>query len=146
MIASPCDTLYFDGEWEWDKGYSYKLSAVDIHGNESVFALLGPDDITGDDTPSPPRKSYLAQNYPNPFNPGTVIEFGLSESSRASLSVYDPSGRLVTVLFSGEKGAGSYRIKWDGMDRRGTQVPSGVYFYRLEAGGLRLNRKMKMIR
>jgi hypothetical protein len=146
LIASSCDTLYFDGEWDWGAGYSYKLSAVDIHGNESGFALLGPDDITGDDTPPPPKESYLAQNYPNPFNPSTVIEFGLEENSRVSLSVFDTSGRLVMPLLSGERKAGNYLIRWDGMDRWGKMVSSGVYFCRLEAGDLCLTRKMIMLR
>ena len=98
MIASTCDTTYTDYSWRYDSGYYYKVSAIDVHGNESDFALLGPDEITGDEEQKTPEASFLAQNYPNPFNPSTTIRFALSEASEVSLCIYDVSGRLVKTL------------------------------------------------
>ena len=76
---------YFDGEWNWGAGYYYKLSAIDINGNESAFALFSPDNLTGDETPKAPAASYLSQNFPNPFNPTTRSSFGLAAPADVSL-------------------------------------------------------------
>lgn len=105
LIASLCDTVVFDGGWRWDGGYYYKVSAVDVHGNESGFALLRPEDVTGDEMPGLPEAAFLAQNYPNPFDPTTRIVYGLSRPSRVMLYVHDVSGRLVRVLRRGELSA-----------------------------------------
>jgi hypothetical protein len=78
---------------------------------------------------SPPRARPLAC-YPNPFNPATTIELRLpgEEQNDVSLSVYSPSGRLVTTLFTGVLADQGGRFVWDGRDARGGRVASGVYF------------------
>ena len=91
VIATPAVPEWFDGSWQWDSGYCYKISAVDVHGNQSGFALLSPDDVTGDGDSEAPAASYLSQNYPNPFNPATKIAFGLSAPAHVSLRIYDVS-------------------------------------------------------
>jgi hypothetical protein len=146
LIAAPCDTLCFDGEWHWSGGYYYKVSAIDVHGNESGFALLRPDDLTGNETPKAPAASYLAQNFPNPFNPATKIEFGLAAPSHVSLKIYDAAGRLVRELVNDERRAGRYAETWDGRDSRGVSVASGIYFCRLDAGAFTETEKMVLIR
>ena len=146
LVTSTPDTLYLDTEWSWDSGYYYKVSALDIHGNESNFALFRPDEATGDDTPQTPEASYLAQNYPNPFNPLTQIVFGLAEPAHVSLRVYNAAGHLVRVLVDEELSAARYEENWDGRDGAGRQVSSGLYFYRLEAGSFIETRKMVLLR
>jgi len=146
LLGAPCDTVWFDGGWSWSDGFYYKVSAVDIHGNESDFALLRPDGVTGDDTPKAPPASYLEQNRPNPFNPSTRIVFGLDRSALARLVIYDAAGRLVRVLADGVLPAGRHEAVWDGRDDAGRQVASGVYFYRLEAGIFNQSRKMILLR
>lgn len=94
-----------------------------------------PDD--GDEGIAPIRP-HLEPNVPNPWNPRTKIAYeipGGSESVFVTLRVYDLSGRLVRSLVDEPRGAGSHEVWWDGTDRRGAAVPSGVYFYRLEAAG-----------
>ena len=140
------ETEYFDGEWNWGSGYFYKLSAIDVNGNESPYALFSPDDLTGVDTPTAPAATYLAQNFPNPFNPTTRIAFGLAAPARVSLRIYDASGRLVRMLAEGARPAGAYAEMWDGRDSRGASVASGIYFYRLEAGAFSQTRKMALLR
>ncbi len=146
LIASPEDTICFDAGWSWSVGYYYKVSAVDIHGNESGFAILAPEQITGGETPPPPEASYLAQNYPNPFNPMTRVEFGLGTPARVSLRIYDPAGRLVRALVEEHRTAGRYTEIWDGCDASGRAVASGVYFYRLETGAYSETKKMVLAR
>ncbi len=145
-VASPPDTLWFDGDWRWDSGYYYKLAAVDIHGNESGFALLAPEAITDAETPRSPEAAYLRQNFPNPFNPTTRIAYGLASPSNVSLRIYDASGRLVRALVDEQRAAGNYSELWDGRDSRGAAVASGIYFYRLTAGSFTQTRKMALLR
>ena len=146
LIASPCDTLYFDGDWRWDNTYCYKVAAVDVHGNESEYTLLCSDEVTGGDTPVTPQATFLEQNYPNPFNPVTRVIFGLDAPAQVSLRIYDGAGRLVRVLVEAERPAGTYEMMWDGRDNSGLAVASGVYFYRLTAGSFTETRKMVLMR
>jgi len=68
LVASPVDTTFLGSDWNWNGGYYYKVSAFDIHGNESEYALLRPEDITGEDVPPGGILFCLSRNYPNPFN------------------------------------------------------------------------------
>jgi hypothetical protein len=145
MIASQCDTLVFDGGWDWSSGYWYKVSAVDIHGNESEYSVLGPDMVTGDDTSPLPEATFLSQNYPNPFNPSTTIAFGLKEREHVSLRIYDAAGRLVRNLVDETRPAGRYEATWDGRGTNGHVAASGVYFYRLWVGEFEETRKMILL-
>ncbi len=145
-IAQPADAGYFDGEWRWDSGFCYKVSALDIHGNESGFTLLQPGNVTGEEIPSVPSSSYIGQNYPNPFNPSTMIEFGLAAAGRVSLRIYDAAGRLVHVIVDEDRPAGRYVGEWDGRDANGRAVSSGVYFCRIEAGTFTQARKLVLLK
>ena len=146
LIATPNAEGYLDEGWSWNIEYWYKISAVDIHGNESGWSAAGPGDITGDEPSPVPQANYLSQNFPNPFNPMTTIRFGLSERALVSLKVYDAAGRLVAVLVDEERQADVYEEAWDGKDTGGSAVASGVYIYRLIAGDFRETRKMVVLR
>jgi len=145
-IGSPAAAGFFDGGWDWSDGYYYKVAAVDRHGNESGYALLAPEAITGAETPKAPEATYLRQNFPNPFNPTTRIAFGLAAPSNVSLRIYDASGRLVRALVDEQRAAGNYSELWDGRDSNGSAVASGIYFYRLTAGSFTQTRKMALLR
>ncbi len=142
LIAEPTDTTYFDSDWRWDSGYYYKVSAIDIHENESAFSLLRPADMTGLGGEGPIAANYLKQNYPNPFNPSTTIPFALKAPGRASLKIYDARGALVRVLVDGWRKAGPQSEVWDGRDARGHVAASGVYFARFEGDGFSESRKL----
>jgi hypothetical protein len=79
----------------------------------------------------------LQQNYPNPFNPTTAVSYQLSAVSKTKIAVYDMLGREVAVLVNGVQTPGRYSVTWDG-----SGVSSGVYLYRMEAGGFIATRKM----
>ncbi|MBI4720507.1 MAG: T9SS type A sorting domain-containing protein [Chitinivibrionia bacterium] len=146
LIASPADTTAFDDEWRWDGGYYYKASAVDVHGNESGYAVLVPAEVTGITASGAPPATHLMQNYPNPFKPSTTISFGLNETGNAALEIYDVSGRLVRVLVDRMLDAGNHRETWDGRDASGGKAASGVYFYRLKTERFEKTRKMILLR
>lgn len=93
------------------------------------------------------RRFRLEQNAPNPFNPRTRIAFDVGDRPvRARLAVYDASGRLVHVLADGELAAGRHEVGWDGSGDGGAPLPSGVYLYRLDAGGATEVRRMTLLK
>ncbi|MDX1531473.1 MAG: DUF5666 domain-containing protein, partial [Rhodothermales bacterium] len=99
-----------------------------------------------DDAPSVPAAFVLHGNYPNPFNPQTTIAFELKTPQAVSLVVYDAAGREVVRLVEGELGAGAHRVAWDGRNEQGRMAASGVYLYRLRAGGRAEARTMLLVK
>ena len=83
-----------------------------------------------------PERFALHQNYPNPFNPITNIRYDLPAHSRVSLVIYDILGRQVRTLVDDERIAGYHSVLWDGKDRTGAPVGTGVYIYRIHARDL----------
>lgn len=89
----------------------------------------------------------LEQNYPNPFNPSTMIKFSVPEFAKISLRIYDILGREVKTLVNGDlKTPGAYSVEWNGTDNYGSKVSSGIYFYSLESGSIKVTRKMMMLK
>lgn len=88
-----------------------------------------------------PETFALYQNYPNPFNPTTAIGYQLSATSQVTLKVYDILGREVATLVDEKQNAGSYSVKFDG-----SRLASGVYFYRLSAGGFADVKKLVLLK
>ena len=85
------------------------------------------------DETSIPSEFGLFQNHPNPFNPETVIEFQIPQACDVLITIHDIHGRKVHTLIYGHWSAGFHSVIWDGRDRTGQMVASGMYFYRLEA-------------
>jgi Secretion system C-terminal sorting domain len=88
-----------------------------------------------------PSTFSLRQNYPNPFNPSTTIRYGLPSESHVTLTVYNTLGQKVTELVNGEMHAGYHEVRFDG-----TNLTSGVYFYRLQAGNFVATKKLLFLR
>ena len=95
---------------------------------------------------SKPNEFRLKQNAPNPFNPETHIEFELPRAGQVRLAVISLTGAPIRTLENAHRNAGRYSIDWDGRDDFGRSAPSGVYFYRLTAGGLMRTGKMTLLR
>lgn len=87
----------------------------------------------------------LYQNYPNPFNCGTNIKFQVSESSTVKLDIFDLSGKKVCNLFETKFSRGTYCYYWDGYDRTGIPVSSGIYFYRIQVNNSTSMKKMILL-
>ncbi|MBL8017848.1 MAG: T9SS type A sorting domain-containing protein, partial [Ignavibacteria bacterium] len=83
----------------------------------------------------------LSQNYPNPFNPVTTIKFAVPASGLIKLTVYDMLGRKIKALTNEMLAAGTYSVNWDASD-----LPSGLYFYRLEGDNFAETKKMVLIK
>lgn len=112
--------------------------------NQRITAAVDYFGITS--APEVPSTLSLMQNQPNPFNPRTNISFSLEEGGVVSLRIFDVSGRLVRTLSSGFCDSGTHDVVWDGLDDNSHQVGNGVYFYRLDAIGVSMTRKMVMVR
>lgn len=93
-----------------------------------------------------PQAFALRPNFPNPFNPTTAIRYDLPHGTRTSLKVYNVQGQVIRTLVSRQQMAGSYQVTWDGLDDHGRAVATGHYFYRLEAGGISLVRRMMLLK
>lgn len=88
-----------------------------------------------------PSNFSLSQNYPNPFNPTTTIKYQLPITGHVTLKVYDLLGREVATLVNEEKTPGNYQVKFDG-----SNLSSGVYFYRMQAGDFTQTKKIVLLK
>jgi len=93
-----------------------------------------------------PKEYVLYQNFPNPFNSSTNISFTLPQDQKISLTIYNMLGREVINLFNQFLSAGEHTISWDGLDKMGNRVSSGIYFYRINANRFIDTKKMLLIR
>jgi hypothetical protein len=93
-----------------------------------------------------PTALRLGPGSPNPFNPATQLGYSLPYEGQVRFRVFDLTGRQVRVLVDEVQPAGSYTVRWDGRDWRGTELPAGTYFARLEFGGRVESRKIVRLR
>jgi hypothetical protein len=83
----------------------------------------------------------LNQNYPNPFNPSTKIKYSITQPSNVVIKVFDILGNEIEILVNEEKQTGTYELTWNAEG-----LPSGVYFYRLQAGSFVETKKMILLK
>ena len=98
-----------------------------------------------------PKETELLPNYPNPFNPETWIPYRLAEDAFVTLTIYDTVGQVVRAIDVGHRIAAAYEsqskaIYWDGKNRLGEQVASGIYFYTLKAGDFSATWRMVILK
>ncbi len=149
--SSPCigagkDSILIGGVW-------YYAPPFDFEGDPRPNPAGSNPDIGADEDSldSPvyvekyesliPVEYALHQNFPNPFNPSTTIEFSLPAPGFVTLSIFNVLGEKVATLVSEELTAGSYKYKWDA-----TEVTSGIYFYRIQAGSFVETKKMTLLK
>ncbi|MFH1194503.1 MAG: T9SS type A sorting domain-containing protein [bacterium] len=115
------------------------LLAGTEHGG--VFRSINSTTVIEDKNFKSPNDFLLSQNYPNPFNPTTLISYQLPAISKVQLKVYDVLGREIATLVDEEKPAGNYNVTFNGEG-----LPSGVYFYSLQAGDFHQTKKMLLLK
>ena len=98
---------------------------------------LGPDGQVTEQAAALPTEFSLLQNFPNPFQESTVIRYALPEASTVSLKVFNVLGQEVATLASGTMSPGYHSMEWNARDRAGRPVRAGMYFYRMDATGLK---------
>ena len=121
--------------------YQYRLKQIDFNGMFEYSNVVDVEMIS-------PTEFSLAQNYPNPFNPSTTIRYSIPnvtlsgvEGSRVLLKVYDVLGNEIATLVNEEKPAGNYKVEFNA-----SNLASGIYFYRLQAGSFVETKKMILLR
>jgi hypothetical protein len=118
-----------------------------VYADEEFSLIVNADDVLGIDEAAIPEVFALHQNYPNPFNPITKIKYDLPENSIVNLVIYDIRGRQVQTIFSNRYQEAGYRhVVWNGLDKYGKPVPSGMYFYRISAADFNSTRKMILLK
>lgn len=125
---------YFRFRMMWEK---------ELNGRTALYESFMDDRLSEVKTISlnVPDKYELEQNYPNPFNPVTVIKFRVQSKDRVRLAVFDMIGREVAVLADAELQPGTYTSVFDG-----SEISSGVYFYKLTAGDFSDTKRMMLVK
>jgi predicted GH43/DUF377 family glycosyl hydrolase len=133
MLNGDTLIMWYDGFYEPTCGGK---ADVDIYLAKSFF------DVTTVDIPIPHPTDYvLMQNYPTPFNPSTKIKYAVPQSSNVVIKVFDILGNQIATLMDEEKPVGIYELTWNA-----SNLPSGVYFYQLNAGEFISTKKMILLK
>jgi hypothetical protein len=117
-----------------DAVFDYSLGV--IAGGSEI--MIGPISVGGHHVPT---IFSLSQNQPNPMSGRTSIEYAIGEDTDVSIGVYNSAGMLVETIFEGRRTPGRYTVSWESAD-----LSNGFYFYRLNAGGHSITRKMVVLK
>lgn len=130
-------------DFSLDASMRFKSGGAEVTTTGPRFALIiEPSSSTSTENGKQTTDNFqLEQNYPNPFNPSTVVGYRLSVAGNARLTVYDLLGREVAVLVNGSMPAGAHSVTFDA-----STLASGVYVYKLEAGGQVMTRRMTLVK
>ena len=135
--------IFTDAELQEDGTYYYWLQnsdldgTVDFHGPISIAYA-----IVGGGIPSIPLVTALGPAYPNPFNPSTTLSYSLAEPAPVVIDIYNQRGQIVRSYHKEHSAPGQFSLAFDGRDRNGVPLSSGVYLYRMSAGTFSQFRKM----
>jgi hypothetical protein len=142
-------------------GYSYYLfdpeqnrrltsgALLDLRMERDLKVIVGTEiyaRLNSDGVPFSSLETTLRGNYPNPFARTTTVEYVLAEAQNVTIEVYNVLGQRVRTLVDDRKEAGMHQLRWDGTNRYGKRVGSGVYFLRLRAGDTSETRKAVLVR
>ena len=112
-----------------------------------LFFIFGTNLLSADnkgqltDPVGNPDKFVLNQNYPNPFNPSTILSYTLKSDAQVKLTVFNLVGQSVQVLFDGYQVAGDYEVTFDATD-----LPAGIYLYKLQVGDYSSVKRMTLVK
>jgi len=118
----------------WQKGYDIAAKVVEWN-----FAAV-------DEIETFTESIRLLPNIPNPFSKSTTIRYSVDKTQEVKIGIYDITGREVCTLVNGKVGTGVHQLTWNGSSFRGDEVPTGIYFCRLESGNKVQSRKMVLLR
>jgi len=131
--------------WGWiDNAW---VQTAYVGGDFMIRMKVIPITYTGvEETPSEAPSAILFSCTPNPLRARTLIQYQLNTNQHVSLKLYDITGKLVNTLVNAEQEAGTYDLVWNGMDRNGTTVPSGVYFLKFQTDEHSSAQKLLLIK
>jgi len=165
IILAPGDSTLALDEWDMNNAYGdtvlpgeYQVTGIYVYSLPfppcpvSVEIGVNPSSVGERRDLALPSQFSIEQNYPNPFNPTTTIRYTIPDRDRerrphrTTLRVYNVLGQLVRTLVDGEQAPGYYSVRWDGRNSSGQELPSGVYIYRIQAGGYVQARRMILLK
>lgn len=131
-----------------DQTYYYRVEAVDdaLHRVFSDEVDVNLADVKKTAGTTIPTKFELLPNYPNPFNAATEFQYALPENDYVEIRIYNLMGEEITKLVQGTRKAGIHQIRWDGKDKQGVDVASGIYLYKMKTSEQIFTRKMLLLR
>ncbi len=113
--------------------YSQPPASFQTNGFSLLKTLKGTSVVFVENLTNP-ESFKLSQNYPNPFNPSTKISFSIPLSARVTLTIYDLNGKEITKIMDQKSlTTGSHFAEWNGKDKNGISVSTGLYFYKMDA-------------
>ncbi len=128
---------------------TYGYSGHVLHGNGNIILVVSDSTVyhrteitgTGEVNTQIPNRFVLKQNYPNPFNPATVIKYFIPKQTMVKIKIYDINGKKINELINSSQTAGNHEVTFNG-----TNLSSGTYFYKIEAGEFTETKKMILIK
>jgi len=136
-IVPPANSVYWNIQSEYWQVYdSDNVSSWELGNFDYVSPFTAVENLENDIT-----SFKVNQNYPNPFNPSTKIKYSVPQSSNVMIKIFDILGNEIETLVNDEKPVGTYEITW-----YAENLPSGIYFYRLQAGSFVETKKMVLLR
>jgi hypothetical protein len=129
---------------DWSSGKP-RVAHVNPEVEGNPIDLTNAKPVPGSE-PNVPTHYSLDQNYPNPFNPSTTLAYSLKEAGHVTVSIFNVLGQNVKTLVNEYQDAGFYTKIWDGHDDSGSEVASGIYFYRIKAGDFSDIKKMVLMK
>jgi len=133
-VSSPNNYEFTDRNLSSGK-YKYRLKQIDFNGNYEYY------DLNDEVVIIIPEKFELSQNFPNPYNPNTTISYSIPNTQYSIIRVYNSLGKEVATLVNEIKPAGRYEVTFDG-----SNLSSGIYFYKIEAGSFSAVRRMILLK
>ncbi len=137
--------IFLDGNLWQDLGnnvYNYQIFPSQIGALNGILTVK--NNLGSLETPA--SKKNQIRIYPNPFNPATTISFFLNKASFTKVTIYNLKGQKVQRLINKKLSAGQHSILWQGKDKNGKIVSSGIYFFQIEAGDFNTTKKMMMLK
>ena len=149
--SNPDSLTHKDITWDatGDSNIVVETKVVNPKNWEFVLLENGSEQLATDDpiTFISPEEYRLEQNYPNPFNPNTTIQYTLPINRKVSIKIYNVNGQLVNTLVNNKLvSAGTHKVMWNGKNKNGLQVSTGMYFYSLEWAGMKKVKSMTLLK
>jgi len=151
---NPSDTYYLNdiitGEVIQTTGSQLGFQTVNLAPYQARVFILADSALTGigvpDNYANKPKTFALFQNFPNPFNPVTNIAFDIPRTVKVKVEIYNILGQRVATLLEKPLPAGTYQVQWDGRNKNGVPVSSGIYILHFKAGDFVKNRRMLLLK
>jgi enterochelin esterase family protein len=151
MLKDELITKGYEIDWlELPEGHSWGLWRATI---DRILEYFFPSSATGIENKrtNPDESFILKQNYPNPFNPSTLISYSIPVSSFVTLKIYDVLGNEIKSLINEEMVSGSYKVEFSAKGGSASggdpiDLPSGIYFYKLQASNFTQTKKMILLK